>query len=52
MKKIINQNADYAELKAAAAASGMISLYDSALSKIKTGQSSPAEMMRVIDINH
>jgi type IV pilus assembly protein PilB len=52
MKKIINQNADYAELKAAAAASGMVSLYDSALSKIKTGQSSPAEMMRVIDINH
>lgn len=52
MKKIINQNANYSELKSEAADSGMINLYDSALYKIKAGESSPAELMRVIDLNH
>jgi type IV pilus assembly protein PilB len=52
MKSLINQNADYSDLKKEAVASGMLSLYDSALIKLKNGIVSQAEMLRVIDLNH
>ncbi|MGM0500139.1 MAG: GspE/PulE family protein [Bacillota bacterium] len=51
MKSLINQNADYSALKKEAAASGMLSLYDSALVKLKQGIISEAEMIRVIDLD-
>lgn len=50
IKRLINQNADYSSLKTAAIESGMNSLYDSALSKVKTGITSREELMRVIDL--
>ncbi|CCU79361.1 Type IV fimbrial assembly, ATPase PilB [Halanaerobium saccharolyticum subsp. saccharolyticum DSM 6643] len=52
LKSLINQNADYSDLKEEAAASGMLSLYDSALIKLKKGIVSQAEMLRVIELNH
>lgn len=50
IKRLINQNADYSSLKTAAIESGMNSLYDSALSKVKIGITSREELMRVIDL--
>jgi len=52
MKSLINQNAAYSDLKKEAVASGMLSLYDSALVKLKQGIISQSEMIRVIDLNH
>ncbi len=52
MKNLINQNANYSDLKKEAAASGMLSLYDSALLKLKKGIISKTEMIRVIDLKH
>lgn len=49
IKSLINKNADYYSLKEEAVASGMISLYASALVKLKNGITSQAEMNRVID---
>jgi type IV pilus assembly protein PilB len=51
MRNLVNQNADYSKLKKEAAASGMLSLFDSALEKLKEGQISSEEMMRVIDFD-
>jgi type IV pilus assembly protein PilB len=50
MKSLINHNANYSALKKEAKASGMLSLYDSALVKLKQGIISQAEMIRVIDL--
>lgn len=50
IKKLINKNADYSLLKKAALDSGMITLYDSALEKLKRGITSRKELLRVIDL--
>lgn len=50
LRKLINENADYSLLKKEAIASGMISLYQAALTKLKKGIISKEELLRVIDL--
>lgn len=52
IKNLINKNVDYSALKKAAEAAGMISLYNSALNKVKEGITSQAEIKRVIEFDH
>ncbi|MFW5736101.1 MAG: GspE/PulE family protein [Halanaerobium sp.] len=49
MRKLIARNADYSALKKEALDSGMVTLTDSALDKLKKGITSQAEILRVID---
>jgi type IV pilus assembly protein PilB len=50
LRRLINEQADYSLLKKEALNSGMLSLADSALKKMKKGITSREELLRVIDI--
>lgn len=50
LRQLISQQADYELLKREAAASGMLSLSDSAFSKLKKGITSREEILRVIEL--
>ena len=50
LRKLINQKADYSLLKKEALASGMLTLADSALKKLKKGITSREEILRVIEL--
>lgn len=52
MRSLINQNADHQKLQKAALDSGMKTLYQSGMEKIKNAESSLEELMRVIDLSH
>lgn len=50
LRKLINQKADYSLLRKEALASGMLTLADSALKKLKQGITSREEILRVIEL--
>jgi len=50
LRKLINQKADYSLFKKEALASGMLTLADSALEKMKKGITSREEILRVIEL--
>ncbi|MFN2340964.1 MAG: GspE/PulE family protein [Halanaerobium sp.] len=50
LRKLISEQADYSLLKKEALSSGMLTLADSALKKMKKGITSREEILRVIDI--
>ena len=51
LRQMINQNAEYSQLRKEGLDSGMLSLYDSALKKLKKGITSEAEILRVINVS-
>lgn len=50
LKRLINQESEHELLKTEAVSSGMLSLVDSALKKLKSGITSKTEIMRVIEL--